>query len=141
MATVVIVDDDPKFLKMLQRTLTHEGFQVFSASNSDEALAEVQTQRPDLVVLDGPVPAIDGLGILERLHAAGDDTPILMLAAPAVEDEDRPERLESQADDYLAKPFAPGELLAHIRALLSCRPIPGAAGRSPAAISAPISSN
>ena len=117
MATVLIVDDDAKLLKMLQRTLVYEGFHVLSATNGNEALAEVQAHRPDVVVLDWLMPGLDGLGVVERLRAAGDKTLILMLTArDAVEH--RVEGLESGADDYLVKPFAPSELLARIHALL-----------------------
>jgi two-component system, OmpR family, response regulator MprA len=117
MATVLIVDDDAKLLKMLQRTLMYEGFHVLSATNGNEALAEVQAHRPDVVVLDWLMPGLDGLGVVERLRAAGDQTLILMLTArDAVEH--RVEGLESGADDYLVKPFAPSELLARIHALL-----------------------
>jgi two-component system, OmpR family, response regulator MprA len=117
MATVLIVDDDPKLLKMLQRTLQYEGFHVLSATNGNEALAEVQTHRPDVVILDWLMPGLDGLGVLEHLRAAGDKTLVLMLTArDAVES--RVEGLESGADDYLVKPFAPAELLARVHALL-----------------------
>ncbi len=117
MATVLIVDDDPKLLKMLQRTLAYEGFHVLSATNGIEALAEVQAHRPDVVVLDWLMPELDGIGVLERLRTAGDKTLILMLTArDAVEH--RVEGLDSGADDYLVKPFAPAELLARIHALL-----------------------
>ena len=117
MATVLIVDDDPKLLKMLQRTLMYEGFRVFSASNGHVALSEVQAHRPDVVVLDWLMPGLDGLGVLEHLRAAGDKTLVLMLTArDAVEQ--RVEGLESGADDYLVKPFAPAELLARLHALL-----------------------
>jgi two-component system response regulator MprA len=117
MATVLVVDDDPKLQRMLQRTLAYEGFQVRSATNGYEALAQVQAQRPDVMVLDWLMPGLDGLGVLERLRTAGDKTLILMLTArDAVEN--RVEGLESGADDYLVKPFAPAELLARIHALL-----------------------
>ncbi len=117
MATVLIVDDDPKLLKMLQRTLTYEGFRVLSATNGNEALAEVQAHRPDVMVLDWFMPGLDGLGVLEHMRAAGDKTLVLMLTArDAVEN--RVQGLEAGADDYLVKPFAPAELLARIHALL-----------------------
>jgi two-component system, OmpR family, response regulator MprA len=117
MTTVLIVDDDPKLLKMLQRTLTYEGFRVLSATDGNQALSEVQAHRPDVMVLDWLMPGLDGLGVLERLRAAGDKTLVLMLTArDAVED--RVEGLESGADDYLVKPFAPAELLARVHALL-----------------------
>jgi two-component system, OmpR family, response regulator MprA len=117
MATVLIVDDDPKLLKMLQRTLLYEGFHVLSAANGHDALAQVQAHRPDVVVLDWLMPGLDGLGVVDRLRAAGDQTLVLMLTArDAVEN--RVEGLETGADDYLVKPFAPAELLARIHALL-----------------------
>ena len=117
MATVLIVDDDPKLLKMLGRTLVYEGFRVLSASNGVEALAEIQAHRPDVVVLDWMMPGMDGLTALESLRAGGDQTLVLMLTArDAVEN--RVAGLEGGADDYLVKPFAPAELLARIHALL-----------------------
>ncbi len=117
MTTVLIVDDDPKLLKMLQRTLAYEGFHILSATNGNEALAQVQAHRPDVVVLDWLMPGLDGISVLGRLRAAGDKTLVLMLTArDAVEH--RVEGLESGADDYLVKPFAPAELLARIHALL-----------------------
>ena len=125
MATVLIVDDDPKLLKMLGRTLAYEGFHVLSASDGNTALADIQAHRPDVVVLDWMMPGLDGLGVLERLRAAGDRTLVLMLTArDAIEN--RVAGLEGGADDYLVKPFAPAELLARIHALLSR---PSVAGR------------
>ncbi len=117
MVTVLVVDDDQKLLKMLGRTLTYEGFQVVTASDGNEALQQVQVHRPDIIVLDWLMPGLDGIGALKQLRAAKDKTLILMLTArDAVED--RVEGLESGADDYLVKPFAPAELLARIHALL-----------------------
>jgi two-component system, OmpR family, response regulator MprA len=117
MITVLVVDDDPKLLSMLRRTLVYEGFHVLSADNGNTALLEIQANRPDIVVLDWMMPGLDGIGVLERLRVAGDKTLVLMLTArDAVEN--RVEGLESGADDYLAKPFAPSELLARIHALL-----------------------
>ena len=117
MVTVLIVDDDRKLLKMLRRTLTYEGFHVVTATDGHEALAQVGTHRPDVIVLDWLMPGLDGIGVTNRLRAAHDETMILMLTArDGIED--RVEGLESGADDYLVKPFAPAELLARIHALL-----------------------
>ncbi len=117
MPTVLIVDDDPKLLKMLGRTLTYEGLRVLSATNGSEALATVQVQHPDIIVLDWLMPGIDGIEVMKRLRAAQDRSLILMLTArDAVEE--RVEGLDNGADDYLVKPFAPAELLARIHALL-----------------------
>ncbi len=117
MPTVLIVDDDPKLLKMLGRTLSYEGLRVLSAANGGEALATVQAQHPDIIVLDWLMPGIDGIEVMKRLRATKDRSLILMLTArDAVED--RVEGLDNGADDYLVKPFAPAELLARIHALL-----------------------
>lgn len=116
MATVLIADDDRKIIDMLRRTLAYEGYQVLTASDGQEALAKALTQRPDVIVLDWLMPRLDGVEVARRIRAA-DSTPILMLTArDAIED--RVEGLDSGADDYLVKPFAPAELLARIRALL-----------------------
>lgn len=116
MATVLIVDDDRRITDMLRRTLAYEGYAVVTAADGHEALAKAQVHRPDVVVLDWLMPGMDGIEVAKRLRTA-DAVPILMLTArDAVED--RVEGLDSGADDYLVKPFAPAELLARIRALL-----------------------
>lgn len=117
MATILIADDDQKLLKMLQRTLVYDGFDVVTAADGREALAQLDTHNPDVIILDWLMPKLDGLQVIEQLRAAGDDTMILMLTArDAIED--RVEGLGSGADDYLVKPFAPAELLARVHALL-----------------------
>lgn len=116
MPTVLVVDDDRKLLDMLRRTLAYEGYEVATATDGREALAQVQSQRPDVIVLDWLMPELDGIEVAQRLREV-ESTPILMLTArDAVED--RVVGLDSGADDYLVKPFAPAELLARIRALL-----------------------
>lgn len=122
MARILVVDDDQKLLNMLSRTLRYEGFEVATAADGREALRKIDEWQPDLIVLDWLMPGLDGLGVVERLRAAHNDTLILMLTArDAIED--RVEGLESGADDYLVKPFAPAELLARIRALLRRRAV------------------
>jgi len=117
MATILIVDDDPKLLNMLRRTLEHEGFQVSTAADGYAALDQVQAHHPDVIVLDWLMPGLNGIGVVKQLRAVDDKTLILMLTArDAIED--RVEGLETGADDYLVKPFAPAELLARIHALL-----------------------
>lgn len=116
MATVLIADDDRKIIDMLRRTLAYEGYHVVTAADGHEALAQAHAHRPDVVVLDWMMPGLNGLDVARRLREA-DAMPILMLTArDAVED--RVEGLDSGADDYLVKPFAPAELLARLRALL-----------------------
>ena len=117
MATVLIVDDDQKLLKMLRRTLVYEGFDVITAADGREALALIEAHQPDVIVLDWLMPGMTGIQVTEQLREEHNDTMILMLTArDAVED--RVEGLESGADDYLVKPFAPAELLARVHALL-----------------------
>lgn len=117
MPTVLIVDDDPKLLKMLQRTLVYENLDVLTATNGLEALPIVQNTRPDLIIADWMMPKMDGLSFIQRLRDEEDKTMILMLTArDAIEN--RVEGLESGADDYLIKPFAPAELVARVHAML-----------------------
>lgn len=117
MPTVLIVDDDPKLLKMLQRTLTYENLTVLTATNGLEALPLVHSQQPDLIIADWMMPKMDGLSFIQRLRDEENKTLILMLTArDAIEN--RVEGLESGADDYLVKPFAPAELVARVHAML-----------------------
>jgi two-component system response regulator MprA len=117
MPSVLIVDDDPKLLKMLQRTLTYENLNVLTATNGLEALPLVQTHKPDLIILDWMMPKMDGLTFVQKLRDVENQTMILMLTArDAIEN--RVEGLETGADDYLVKPFAPAELVARVHAML-----------------------
>lgn len=117
MPTVLIVDDDPKLLKMLQRTLVYESLDVLTAANGLEALAVVHDFHPDLIIADWMMPKMDGLAFVQRLRDEDDDTMVLMLTArDAIEN--RVEGLEGGADDYLVKPFAPAELVARVHAML-----------------------
>ncbi len=117
MTTILVVDDDEKLLKMMRRTLIYEGFSVRTATDGLDALRALEKRPVDVMVLDWMMPKMDGITLTAELRALGDDTPILMLTArDAVED--RVTGLDSGADDYLMKPFAPSELLARLRALL-----------------------
>jgi two-component system response regulator MprA len=115
--TVLIVDDDQKLLKMLRRTLIYEGLEAVTATNGLEALTKVRTHQPDVIILDWMMPEMDGIEVVQRLRSEDNQTMVLMLTArDAIEH--RVEGLESGADDYLVKPFAPAELVARVRALL-----------------------
>lgn len=116
MPTVLIADDNQKVVDMLRRTLIYEGYEVVTALDGQEALAQAQAHRPDVIVLDWLMPGIDGLEVARRVSKA-DRIPIIMLTARDAL-EDRVMGLDSGADDYLVKPFEPAELLARIRALL-----------------------
>ena len=117
MPTVLIVDDDPRLLKMLQRTLTCEGLQVITAANGVQALEQVDAHHPQVIILDWMMPRMDGLTVLQQLRQEGDRTHVLMLTARDALD-NRVEGLEAGADDYLVKPFAPAELVARVHAML-----------------------
>ena len=117
MATVLIVDDDPKLLKMLERTLTYESLNVLKATNGLEALPLITQTPPDLIILDWMMPKMDGIAFMQRIRDLGNQTLVLMLTARDAID-NRVEGLRSGADDYLVKPFAPSELVARVHALL-----------------------
>ena len=113
---VLVVDDDPSLRRMLERTLSGEGFEVTVAGDGGAALVAAERAAPDLIVLDVAMPVLDGLAVCRRLRAKGLPTPILVLTArDAVPD--RVAGLEAGADDYLVKPFAVQELVARLRAL------------------------
>jgi two-component system response regulator MprA len=117
MIKVLVVDDDQRLLKMLQRTLTYEGFDVATAADGEAALTHIVEAPPDIIVLDWMMPKLDGMDVLETMRLEDIETPVLMLTArDAVQY--RVEGLERGADDYLIKPFEPIELIARVRALL-----------------------
>ena len=119
MATVLVVDDEPKIARLLRDYLERAGFAVSVAHDGREALMRVRTERPDLVILDLGLPEIDGLDVARRLRRDG-DTPIIMVTAR--DDEiDRVAGLELGADDYVTKPFSPREVVARVRAVLRRR--------------------
>lgn len=116
-AHILVVDDDPRITNLLRRILAHEGYSVATASCGSEALNRTLEHPPDLIVLDVMLPDLDGLEVAQRLRTAGDNVPIMMLTArDAIAD--RVKGLETGADDYLVKPFAPEELVARVKALL-----------------------
>jgi len=117
MPTILIVDDDERLLKMLQRTLNYEGLNVVTATDGRQALALLYQWQPDVVILDWLMPEMSGIQVIRQLRQDRDQTMILMLTArDAIQN--RVEGLESGADDYLVKPFAPAELVARVHALL-----------------------
>jgi two-component system response regulator MprA len=114
---VLVVDDDSSIRRMLERTLTAEGYEVSAVADGGAALVLVEESVPDLVVLDVAMPGLDGFAVSRRLRAKGLVLPVLLLTArDAVAD--KVAGLDAGADDYLLKPFAPEELLARVRALL-----------------------
>lgn len=117
MARILVVEDERKVLRGLERSLQSAGYEVALASTGDEGLQLATADSFDCLILDWMLPGIAGVDIVRALRAAGRAAPILLLTArDAVED--RVFGLESGADDYLVKPFALAELLARVMALL-----------------------
>jgi len=114
---ILLVEDEAPLAAVLKHGLEEHGYAIDLASTGEEGLAFATTEPYDLVVLDVLLPDVDGFSVCRRLRAAGRNMPVLMLTAlDSVED--RVVGLDSGADDYLAKPFDPRELLARVRALL-----------------------
>src|SRR3954462_46594 len=116
-AAILVVDDDAPIRRMLDRTLSAEGYVVETAADGGQAPAAVERSPPALLVLDVAMPGVDGLAVSRRLRAKGLAVPVLLLTArDSVSD--RVAGLDAGAADYPVKPFATEELLARVRALL-----------------------
>jgi DNA-binding response OmpR family regulator len=115
-ARVLIVDDEAVVRDVLSRYLEEEGFRVETAADGESALDLAARSVPDVVVLDLMLPRIDGLEVLRRMRARR-DVPVVLLTARG-EEVDRIVGLEVGADDYVAKPFSPREVVARVRAVL-----------------------
>ena len=119
LAQILIVDDDPALRALLKRYLGEQGYAVAGVNDGTSMDHYLEEHVTDLIILDLMLPGEDGLSIAKRVRSSN-DIPILMLSARG-EDIDRIVGLEVGADDYLAKPFNPRELLARIRAILRRR--------------------
>jgi two-component system response regulator MprA len=114
---ILVVDDDPDVREAVETALELEGHRVTTARDGLEALRRLGQAECDAIVLDVLMPNLDGFEVCRRLRHGGNRTPILILTARDAE-EDTIRGLDLGADDYLVKPFALGELLARVRALL-----------------------
>jgi DNA-binding response OmpR family regulator len=129
---VLVVEDDADIAQLLVHYLEKAGFSTEVLSSGREALAAVAARPPDLLILDLMLPQVDGLEVcrITRSNPATASVPIIMLTARG-EESDRIVGLELGADDYIAKPFSPNELVARVRALLRratrAAPLPGSA--------------
>ena len=119
MTKVLVVEDDRDIAELVARYLEKAGFAAEILASGREALASIERRPPDLIVLDLMLPHVDGLEICRfvRTHEKTAAIPIIMLTARG-EEAERIVGLEMGADDYMAKPFSPGELVARVRALL-----------------------
>ncbi len=117
MATrILAVDDEPRYLRLLEANLRTEGYEVLTAKDGDEALEVFSAQPVDLILLDVMMPHLDGFATCQRIRQYS-SVPIIILTAKG-EEQDRVRGLDVGADDYLVKPFSVMELLARVRAVL-----------------------
>jgi DNA-binding response OmpR family regulator len=116
-ATILVVEDSPELVSLLERVLGEHGYCVQSARDGDTGLVKVLEEQPDLLVLDIGLPRRDGFQVVQELRRKGINVPTLMLTARS-QVSDRVTGLDAGADDYLVKPFDPDELVARVRALL-----------------------
>ncbi len=128
-ARVLVVEDEPDIAALVAYQLAHAGYQVRTANDGREALAVVASDPPDLILLDLMLPGTSGTDVLRVLRSRKEtaQTPVIVLTARGGED-DRVEGFELGADDYIAKPFSPKELVLRVKAVLRRS---AATGRSP----------
>lgn len=117
MSRLLLVEDEPGLVLTITDLLSAEGYEVVSAADGESGLAQARSGAFDLIILDVMLPRRTGLEVCAELRRAGLDVPILMLTAKTLVP-DRVEGLKTGADDYVAKPFDPAELLARLEALL-----------------------
>jgi len=116
-ARVLVVDDEPNIVDIISMALRYNEYDVVTASNGREALDEVASSRPDMIVLDVMMPELDGFQVAKRLSEQRSDIPILFLTARDTTD-DKVRGLTIGGDDYMTKPFSVEELLARIGTIL-----------------------
>jgi len=116
MHTILVVDDEPKIIRIARDYLEKNGYRVVTAADGQAALTVARHEKPDLIVLDLMLPILDGREVCKILRRES-DVPIIMLTALA-EEVDQITGLEIGADDYITKPFSPRALVARVRAML-----------------------
>src|SRR5438552_5359822 len=114
--TILTADDDPQLLRLVARNLQLEGYDVITASDGKQALEQIETHAPDLVLLDVMMPKMDGFTVCHRVREFS-AVPIIIITARG-QDQDKVRGLDLGADDYLTKPFSVDELLARVRAVI-----------------------
>jgi DNA-binding response OmpR family regulator len=125
---ILIVDDEPRYLRLLEANLRTEGYEVVTAQDGVQALDVFSSQPIDLVLLDVLMPRLDGFATCQRIREFS-SVPIIILTAKG-EEQDRVRGLDMGADDYMVKPFSATELLARVRAVLRRVQIPVEAGQA-----------
>ncbi len=124
---ILVIDDDPGFLRLVTQVLIQHGFEVLRASNGQEGLRLLFAHKPDLVLLDVVMPGMDGWQTCQRIREIS-DVPIIMLTGKQRAEEDIVRGLDYGADDYLIKPVGNRELVARVRAILRRAELPSAVG-------------
>lgn len=112
---ILVIDDEPRILNFLKLKLEMSGYKVMTAGNGPQALEMLAMDRPDLIVLDVLMPGMDGFEVLQRIRTES-SVPVIILSARESSD-DKVKGLQLGADDYLAKPFSPDELVARIESV------------------------
>lgn len=122
-AKILVVDDEPNLLRLLQYALTDEGYEVTTVESGLQALKEVETSHPDLIVLDVMLPDMSGLEVCQKVRSmpGGEELPVLMLSA-LTRLGDKVRGLQSGADDYIPKPSEVEEVIRRVGALLKPGP-------------------
>ena len=117
--TILIADDEPNQLELMDYNLRNAGFAIIKASNGLEALELIENHSPDLIILDWMMPKMSGIDVCRTLRSRSETKllPIIILSARS-EDSDKSLGLDTGADDYISKPFSPKELLSRVKALL-----------------------
>lgn len=123
--SILIVDDEPRYLRLMEANLLTENYHILKAMNGQEAVDIVAEQHPDLVLLDVMMPVLDGFEACARIREFS-NVPIIIVTARGNEG-DRVRGLDLGADDYIVKPFSATELLARVRAVLRRAQVSGAA--------------
>ena len=113
---ILVVDDEERMVRFIRLNLEHDGFEVIEAFRGMQAIEQIRSKMPDLILLDVMMPDIDGFEVL-RIIRETNTVPVIMLTAKG-EEEDRVQGLELGADDYITKPFSPRELVSRVRAVL-----------------------
>ncbi len=124
---ILVVDDDPSMVKLISQVLSSKGYEVLESNNGQDALRLLYSQKPDLVLLDVVMPAMDGWQTCSRIRDISAAIPIIMLTGRRKTEEDVARGLDYGADDYLIKPVGNKELAARVQAMLRRAELPSSA--------------
>jgi two-component system KDP operon response regulator KdpE len=138
-ATILVVDDEPRIVRLVRSNLEPAGYKLLTAADGEQGLRMAEMHDPDLIILDIMMPGMDGWEVCRRVREFS-TVPIIMLTAKG-DEQDKVKGLEIGADDYLPKPFGIPELLARVRAVLRRAKLPGESKRDPVFVCGDLSMN